>query len=261
MKTRDVTKLQYDKGQQIKAADVNARMKEAFSTFNIMGPTDVAPLTTGQFRVFEPRKGLKLVPVFNDNTKWFAAGSCTPVDVDTYRCTSNAVDGLMVLGVAAGPAPVAIFTVGHRYVVYAYVKNEVAQSGKVRFFNVGTTTELIYSANIAGNAESNIVFSFQATDFYFAIGGLSNSAINPLDLTVKCPLAIGAGTGATGIYIYDWDDNMWLIPNYCGFVSPSTDRAVTTLGAGPIDLRTNHYLMCQAITKEVEAANEVLKYL
>lgn len=261
MNTRDVTKLQYEKGQQIKAADVNALMKEAFSTFNIMGPTDVAPLTTGQFRVFEPRKGLKLVPVFNLNTKWYAAGSCVPIDVDTFSCTSNVVDGLMVLGSSVGPAPVAIFTIGHRYVVYAYVKNEVAQTGKVRFFNVGTTTELVYSENIAGNAESNIVFSFQATDSYFAIGGISDSNINPLNLTVKCPLGLADGTGATGIYIYDWDDNMWLIPNYCGFVSPSTDRAVTTLGSGPIDIRTNHYLLCHAINKEIETAQEVLKYL
>ena len=261
MNTRDVTKLQYEKGQQIKASDVNDRMKEAFSTFNMMGPTDVAPLTTGQFRVFEPRKGLKLVPVFNVNTKWFAVGSCTPVDVDTFSCTSNTVDGLMVLGDAAGPAPYPILTIGHRYVVYAYITNETAQSGKVRFFNVGTTTELIYSENIAINASTNIVFSFQATDLYFAVGGLSDSAVNPIDLTVKCPLAIGAGTGAAGIYVYDWDDNMWLIPNYCGFVSPSTDGAVETLGDGPIDLRTNHYLLCQAITKEIEAANEVLKYL
>ena len=258
MQTRDVTKLQYEKGQQIKAADVNARMKEAFGRFNIMGPTDVAPLTTGQFRVFEPRKGLKLVPAFNVNTKWYPDGVGAVIDVDSYTCSSSAADFAMILGTVAGPTPLAILEVAHRYQVYFFVHNDSAQAGTIKIFNDSMADYTVYSAPIAGNADLTATFSFVAITRYFGIGGRSGAMAN-MNISVRCPFEMGGV--AQGIYIYDWTDNMWLIPNYCGFMSPSTDNCVTTLGDGPIDLRSNHYLMCLAIKKEIDAANEVLKYL
>lgn len=258
MNTRDVVKLQYEKGQQIKATNVNDQMKVAFTRFNAMGPTDTAPLTTGQFRVFEPRKGMKLVPLFTDNTQWYPTGSCTVANFDTFNLTSDTADGAMVLGALAGFTPQAILTVGHRYQCYYYLKNSGGVQATVKVYNAYTVSgEVVHSESIAaGYHSTKNTFSFMAKTAYFAIGGRSSGASVAIDIDQV--LSFGS---ARGIFLFDWTDNRWLIPNYCGYMSPSTDQTIPAIGSGPIDLRSNHALMCQAIKKEVDTANEVLSHI
>jgi hypothetical protein len=255
MNYRDIAKLQYEKGQQIKATDVNDRMKEAFVHFNAMSQSDVLPLTTGQFRVFEPRIGWKLAPFFTTDTKWYdgnAFGSGTTAE--TFTCTSATDRFISVLG--STPNPLSLLTIGSRYQVYFKIRNTSAKDGQLSFFNSSTNATVIQSFNIAANTEIERTFSFVATWPYFGVGGKKTGAgTGNVVFDINAPSAIDSSVA--GIYIFDWEKNEWIIPNYCGFVAPSTSGVVNST----IERRENHALLCQAIKKEVDAAQEILNYL
>lgn len=262
MKYRDVTKLQYEKGQQIKATDVNTQMKLAFNKFNSMAPTDVAPLTTGQFRVFEPSVGWQLWADFQavDNN-WLRVnvGNGTVTSDFTWDHTNDTINQYFILVASSLGAIDSFLTVGHRYSVYFNMSVAGVGSGTVKVFLSNSATQAnIITAKTSSAAAFNFAgtYSFVAKTGYFAIGSVRTvapGAPDPFTVTVNPVTQFDSTVKA--FYIFDWSANKWIIPNYCGFMHPPT--ADVTTG----ELRESHRLICQAIQKEIDTAQEVLNYL
>lgn len=259
MQTRDIAKLQYEKGQQIKATDVNDQMKAAFTRFNDMGPTDTLPLTTGQFRVYEPTIGYKLRAQFDVANNWIAvAPTGAAVSAVSFDCPVGGAQQLFAIGDGAA-GYLDLLTVGHRYT--AYMKFQIvpaaATSVVVGMYNGITTTNIIRADTITGAlTTTNTLFgTFVAIDRKFSVGGRIINAGAAARVTILNQPQFDTAAHFA-IYIFDWDLNEWLIPNYCGFMHPATFGI-----SGTGERREQHALMCQAIKKEIDAANEVLSYL
>lgn len=261
MNTRDIAKLQYQKGQQIKAEDVNDQMKLVFSRFNDMGPTDTMPLTTGQFRVFEPTIGFKIVLDLLVGNNWIT-GNNAAINATTFDLLA-AGDPEWYIVANGAAVEYAFLTVGHRYTAYMKFDTTVAGAGvsTIGLYNgVDTTTSLVVAEmSVSGTTTNNVIFgTFVAEDTHFCIGGHRTSG---LAMTVQVINNTLFDASDVAVYIFDWTDNRWIIPNYDGFVYPPTQGVVPTIGGGIVGRRENHALICQAIRKEIQAANEVLNYL
>lgn len=253
MKVRDVAKLQYEKGQQITVSQADTVLVQAYERFNDMGPSDVAPLSTGQFRVYDPAHGVLLAPAFLTNTQWYPNNAAygAPIDADSFQ-PSDPVN-YYALTVANGVAntPYSFLTVGHRYSCYVSVRNSGALDGAVKLFNAASNTNAVCTIDLDAGATQSRCFSFVATYGFFSIGGKPDSppGANTFDVDIVTVPVLGGSV----IYLFDWDDNEFIIPNYCGFMHPATPTQM--------EFRAHHALIAKAIRKEIETAQEVLKYL
>lgn len=253
MKVRDVAKLQYEKGQQITVSQANAVLVQAYERFNDMGPSDVAPLSTGQFRVYDPAHGVLLAPAFLTNTQWYENNAAygAVFDADSFRPSDAANYYALTLANGVANTPYGILTVGHRYSCYVSVRNSGALDGTFRVFNSVGNTTAICTVDLNAGATQSRCFSFVATSAYFSIGGKPDSppGANTFDVDIVTVPVLGGNV----IYLFDWDTNEFIIPNYCGFHHPATPTQM--------EFRAHHALISKAIRKEIETAQEVLKYL
>ena len=263
MNNRDITKLQYEKGQRITADEVNARFVEAYNRFNFMAPTDTAPLTTGQFLVYEPRMGYEVRADFtippNADTTWKQTHPANGIVTALNSWTHNTdVVGEKYFQTVADGAGVeySFLNAGVRYTIYYNISatNITLGTVKVGIYNAdGDQSNIIIQASGAAPFSLEGQQTFIAKTGYLCLSSERTiiGAADMWDVTVNAP----DGFPFEGLYLFDWDRNKWLIPNYCGFMHPAT-KDLEWGGR-----REVHALIAQAIKKEVDAANEVLSYL
>lgn len=248
VKQRNIPILQYRKGQQIKATDVNDRFKLVFKEFNDMAPSDVEPVTTGQFRVFEPSIGLKIEAKLTTASDW-VVGNGAATGANTFVCAVGVSNWYTVASGAPG-AYYDFLTIGNRYLVYANITTAVG-TGIVGLYNAHTMTNPIVGRTGAPGTFTLFV-AFTAITQRLAIGATSSDG--NLDVTINPVTDFDATDFA--IYIFDLSKNEWLIPNYCGWQYPVSSLAVVNG-----ERREAHLLLEKAIKKEIDATNEVLRYI
>jgi len=248
MKQRNIPSLQYKKGEQIKATDVNDRFKLVFKEFNDMGASDVEPVTTGQFRVFEPSIGLKIEARLTTAADW-QHGNTPATGANTFTVAAGVTDWYYV---ADGFAAVYEFLqLGHRYIVYANITTAVG-TGSVGLYNGATMINPICVRSGGPTTGYALFGGFTAVTKRLCIGGTSTAG----NMAVTLNPVTNFDISDKAIYIFDCSLNEWIIPNYCGWQYPVSSLSVI---AG--ERREAHLLLEKAIKKEIDATNEVLRYI